>query len=525
MQSLTDTPQNDTLKPAASALPDDIITSEQQRAAVLFKEQQQTIFRRTDRWFAYLMIFQWLAGVGAAYFISPLSWSGTFSEQHVHVRAAVVLGGAITVVPVYLAFTNPGAVVTRHVIAIGQMLTSALLIHLTGGRIETHFHVFGSLAFLSFYRDWRVLITASAVIGLDHLLRGIFFPLSVYGTATASPWRWLEHVGWVVFEDIFLTLGIIESTKEMKDIALRRAELELTNQIVEAKVVDRTAQLVQRAQELEELNVKLIQSEAAEYALVKELSRSNSDLEHFAYVASHDLQEPLRKVVSFGDRLRESAGDSLSEDSMDSLQRMQSAATRMKEMIEALMDLSRISSKAAPFVEVNLQEVADQVVSDLESCIEQCQAKVEVGQLPSIEGDHVQLHQLLVNLITNALKFRRSDVPPVVKVHATYSDENIADNKICTLIVEDNGIGFDEQHKERIFLIFQRLHGRGQYEGSGIGLSLCRKIAERHGGDITAESKPGSGASFIVTLPLKQRQTKGDPGATRSKTADNIISR
>src|SRR5262249_22067782 len=146
-----------------------------------------------------LMPIQWLAGIAAALLISPRTWIGDQSQVHAHVIAAIFLGGAITALPTALAWLRPGRTSTRHGIAAGQMLTSALLIHLSGGRIETHFHVFGSLAFLAFYRDWKVVLTATLVIATDHLVRGIFFPLSVYGVVTASPWRAIEHAGWVLF--------------------------------------------------------------------------------------------------------------------------------------------------------------------------------------------------------------------------------------------------------------------------------------------------------------------------------------
>src|SRR3989442_14926082 len=174
------------------------------RAEALFLEHRQSIYQRTDRLFAGLMALQWVAALAAAYWVSPLTWSGRYSQTHVHVWAALFLGGAITLFPVCLALIRPGRASTRNVIAVGQMLMSALLIHLSGGLIETHFHVFGSLAFLAFYRDWRVLISASFVVALDHYLRGVYWPASVYGVLAPSWWRWLEHAGWVIFEDVFL---------------------------------------------------------------------------------------------------------------------------------------------------------------------------------------------------------------------------------------------------------------------------------------------------------------------------------
>src|SRR5438445_1431117 len=175
--------------PDLASLPETIA----RRTAELFSELQQSIIRHTDKIFARLMICHWFVGAVLALWISPRTWSGTTSAIHLHVWAAVLLGGAITIVPVLLGLFHSGRALTRHTIAVGQMLMSALLIHLTGGRIETHFHVFGSLAILAFYRDWRVLISASAVVYIDHLVRGVFLRQSVYGVLSASIWRSLEH--------------------------------------------------------------------------------------------------------------------------------------------------------------------------------------------------------------------------------------------------------------------------------------------------------------------------------------------
>jgi PAS domain S-box-containing protein len=200
------------------------------RADELFRQHQQQIFRATDKLFARLMVFQWVACIVIALVVSPRTWNGEASAIHIHIWAAVFIGGAITVFPVWLTRAWPGAVLTRHVIAVAQMLMSALLISLTGGRIETHFHVFGSLVILSFYRDWRVLIPATLVVALDHFLRGIYWPYSVYGVLTASPWRSIEHAGWVVFEDVFLVISCLRSISEMRFIANRTAALEASDQ-------------------------------------------------------------------------------------------------------------------------------------------------------------------------------------------------------------------------------------------------------------------------------------------------------
>lgn len=238
------------------------------------------------------------------------------------------------------------------------------------------------------------------------------------------------------------------------------------------------------------------------------LERSNRELQDFAYVASHDLQEPLRKIVVFGERLREKAADRLDPDTLDYLQRMQKAASRMQNLINDLLAFSRVTTKAQPFSPVDLARVAHEVIDDLEGRIETTGGRVEIGNLPSIDAEPVQVRQLFQNLIGNALKFRRPDVPPVVEIKARIFSGLLAgappeakEQPLCELTVRDNGIGFDEKYLDRIFNVFQRLHTREEYEGTGMGLAIAKKIAVYHGGTITAKSAPGHGAAFIVTLP------------------------
>ncbi len=209
----------------------------------LFQEHRDRIFRRTDRLFAFLLGLEWLGGIAVALLVSPRAWAGSFSQVHVHVWAALALGGLIGVFPIVLALNRPGTILTRHTIAVAQMLFAGCLIHLTGGRIETHFIVFGSLAFLAFYRDWPVLISATVVVAVDHLLRGMFWPQSVYGVLAASVWRTVEHTWWLVFEDVFLIASCRQGITEMRGIAARRAELEATNAAVEQQVLARTSEL------------------------------------------------------------------------------------------------------------------------------------------------------------------------------------------------------------------------------------------------------------------------------------------
>jgi two-component system, sensor histidine kinase and response regulator len=218
------------------------------RSVELLEKSRRNVARRADRWLAGLLGVEWLGSIVAALWVSPRAWSGSASQTHPFVLLACWMGAAIVSFPVVLALVHPGRTITRHAIAIAQMIMSAFLIHLSGGRIETHFHVFGSLAFLAFYRDWRVVMTATVVVAADHFLRGMYWPRSVYGISVAEPWRWLEHAGWVVFEDIFLVAFCVEGVREMRNAAIRRAELEVTRACIEQTVRDRTADL-QRAAE------------------------------------------------------------------------------------------------------------------------------------------------------------------------------------------------------------------------------------------------------------------------------------
>lgn len=240
----------------------------------------------------------------------------------------------------------------------------------------------------------------------------------------------------------------------------------------------------------------------------EKLQQSNRELQDFAYVASHDLQEPLRKIQAFGDRLDKKYSEALGEEGRDYVKRMRDAAGRMQTLIQDLLTFSRVTTKAQPFVSLNLEEITREVLSDLEVSIEQTGGAVYLESLPTIEADPLQMRQLMQNLVGNALKFRRREVPPVVKISALSANQfgpaNNLHGNFCQITVEDNGIGFEEKYLDRIFTVFQRLHGRGEYEGSGVGLAVCRKIVERHNGTITARSSPNEGATFIITLPVKQ---------------------
>ncbi len=243
-----------------------------------------------------------------------------------------------------------------------------------------------------------------------------------------------------------------------------------------------------------------------------ELERSNRELQDFAFVASHDLQEPLRKIQAFGDRLRTVQGPKFDDQGRDYLDRMSGAAERMHTLINDLLSYSRVTTKAQPFEPTELDRVVAGVLSDLETRIEDSGGTVSVGKLPTIDADGVQMRQLFQNLIANALKFARRDIPPIVEISSEVYQGEIPSvgrsmpEQLVRVSVSDNGIGFDEKYLDRIFTPFQRLHGRNEYEGTGIGLAVCRKIVERHGGSLRAESTPGVGSTFIIILPVVQQE-------------------
>lgn len=268
-----------------------------------------------------------------------------------------------------------------------------------------------------------------------------------------------------------------------------------------ARRVLRSTEIVRATNaQLESVNDELEQANATLETRAAELARSNADLEQFASIASHDLQEPLRKVRTFTQQLGVMEAERLSDKGQDYLRRTNAAAERMQKLIEDLLRFSRVSTHGRPFVPVDLRQVADEVLEDLEAQVERTGATVRLGELPTIDGDPLQMRQLMQNLISNSLKFHRLDVAPEIFIDASRGEGEVK------LAVRDNGIGFDPKYARRIFRVFERLHGRNEYPGTGIGLALCRKIAERHGGSIVADGVPDVGATFTVTLPLYPAQ-------------------
>ena len=314
---------------------------------------------------------------------------------------------------------------------------------------------------------WQECVRTGGIWDIEHRFLGVdgqWHPILARGVPVK------DESGEIVFW-AGINLDISERKKMEDELRKSRDELEL-------RVQERTTDLKNYMAKLEQ---------------------SNQALQDFASIAAHDLKEPLRKVISFGNMLRQKSGDSLGQTGNDYLDRMLNATGRMQSLLWGLLDYSRVATAAEPFKEVDLSDLIGEVISDLEVRIVTTGGEVNVGTLPVVSADPTQMRQLFQNLIGNALKFHKPGEKPIVRVHSISNTDSA-----YQIIVEDNGIGFDEQYLERIFAPFQRLHGRSsQYEGTGMGLAICKKIVERHGGSITAKSTSGAGSTFIVTLPLK----------------------
>jgi two-component system sensor kinase FixL len=332
-----------------------------------------------------------------------------------------------------------------------------------------------------------------------------------------------RHIGMLVPPDrehevvqILGRIGRLESTENYETACLNKGGTHIDVSITVSPIQDSAGEIIGASRIARDITEQK-QAEARLKALAADLLHSNRELQDFASVASHDLQEPLRKIQTFADDLAENSTSTLSDENRDTLKRIQNAAGRLQALINDLLSLSRISSRALPFVRVDLSDVAREVLSDLEVRIKETGGRVVLSEIPTIEAEPLQMRQLFQNLVGNALKFNSPGRAPIVSIHGELigAEEGPAGGsreaqaqQLCQITFEDNGIGFDEKYVDRIFAMFQRLHGRSKYEGTGMGLAICRRIAEHHGGNITARSIPGTGSTFTVTIPTSRIKEK-----------------
>ena len=438
--------------------------------------------------------------------ISPRTWAGTASAIHPHVLAAIFLGGLISIPPALLAILRPGRSSTRYTISAAQALTSALLIHLTGGRIETHFHVFGSLAFLSFYRDWKALVPATIVVAADHFLRGMYFPESVYGLAGGVEWRWLEHAWWVIFEDVFLIGACIRSTREMWDIAERTAETTRQNAELAAA----------RA--------------AADDARATAEAASNAKSLFLAHM-SHEIRTPLNGVIGLNHLL---IGTELTGEQSRYVQLARTSADALLSVINDILDFSKIEAGKLEIqrIDFDLCSVIEDPIRILSHKAAERKNKlaliVDPGIPPQLRGDPDRLRQILINLLNNAVKFTEAGTVTLRVSAVTQSAMGI----VLRFAVNDTGIGIPPDRMDRLFKSFSQGDSSTtrQYGGTGLGLAICRQLVELMGGQIGVESEPKKGSTFWFNVPLtapapEQVKAGGPSGSARNPPAMTLTPR
>lgn len=461
----------------------------QVRAAQLFAEHQVQLFKQTNRLLAWLMIFQWAAGIAAAIWISPKTWSGQFSDVHFHIYVAIFLGGVISLPTAYLGLARSEVPSTRYIIAANQMLTSALLIHLTGGRIETHFHVFGSLAFLAFYRDWTVLVPATIIVAFDHWFRGVYWPQSVYGVLTASPWRWLEHTGWVVFENIILVAYCVRGRAEMFEIANRTAELENTNEVIESKVKERTLELVKANERFEN---ELVERKKLESMIVQ--SEKMAAIGQLAGGVAHEINNPLGVILGFSQSVvrRLKPGDPL-EIPLTAIER---EAIRCKNLVQDLLTFSRVNKAGKEIID--LQEAIEGALTLVlaQSKVKNVELTKEFAAGCKISGNRTQIQQIIVNLCNNAM----DAMPRGGKLMVSSKKVKSEEREGVEVRVRDTGMGISKEIQSQIFNPFFTTKEAGK--GTGLGLSLVYELVAKHDGKISLESEVDQGTEFRVFFPL-----------------------
>ena len=449
------------------------------RTQQLFQQFLDDNHRRTSRIFAVLMVGQWLFAILLAALWSPYGWEGKQQSVHVHVWVAVLLGGAISSLPLLLTLTRPTATSTRMVATVAQMLWSALLIHLSGGRIETHFHIFGSLAFAAFYRDWRVLVPATVTVAADHLVRGLLWPESVYGIVNPEWWRFLEHAFWVAFEDAVLVFACIRGVEELHQLAERQATAEALSESER-----------QKAAALAEANVELARSRDA----LKKLA----EVGQLAASVGHELRNPLaairnglayvsKRVLDPAATPSALAGDERVRRFMGLMENELQVCSRI---VADLLDFARERPPErrpcplAPLVDEAVGLVPERPNVKIVNAVP--------AELPIPLLDREQFRQVLINLIQNAAEA----IPPERGGKVTVSAE-VYDGQAFRIRVADDGVGIPADVVPKVF---QPLFTT-KTKGTGLGLAIVAGMVQRHAGSISVQSEVGTGSTFQIELP------------------------
>lgn len=460
--------------------------SNQARIDAVYLAHRQALGAKTDLMFAALFVLQWAVGIILALLLTPKTWAGESSSIHIHLLMAIFLGGIAAGYPFYLVLRQPGSVFNRYVIAIAQMIFSMLLIHLTGGRVETHFHIFGSLALLAFYYDWKTLAVATVVTALDHLLRGIFFPQSVYGVLAATPWRALEHSGWVLFEDIFLFLSIHRGLETLRALAEKQVGLEDNVASIEQKVEERTRQL------MESQTIITLQQQS----LIA--SAKMSALGEMAGGIAHEINNPLAIIQNLASQVEEEVG----EESMDKEFLMETASTlvkmteRIAKIVQGLRSISRdgnLDSRA----EINVKKLFEETLGFCRERFKNNGIDLfvdEFNETLCFEGREVQISQVILNLLNNSSDAIATLEEKWIRIFVTAKSEHLE------IRIMDSGRGIAPALYDKIFQPFFTSKEIGK--GTGLGLSISLGIIREHQGDLQLD-KQSANTCFVIRLPLQ----------------------
>lgn len=501
------------------------------RARDLYTDQCTRACRQIDRMFACLMLLQFVAGVLIATIITPSTWQGGKQSTHIHILAAATIGGLAALMPIYMVWKHSGKRLTRNVIGASQVIFSGLFIHLSGGRIETHFHIFGSLAFLSLYRDWKVLLLPTGIVAADHIVRATFWPASIFGVLSAAPWRPFEHAGWVIFEDIFLIYGCVRATKEMRQIAINQAQLESMNAVIEREVEERTKELSERTDALqaEIIERAMLQDQLVQAQKLESIGQLAAGIAHeintpSQYVSDNTrfVKEQFHALLSVIDRYAEQIdpnapaqnwNDRVSE-IKETLERLDYEFVRQEiplALEQSLEGLDRITKIVGAMKDFSHPGSTDLMVADLNRAIEStvtvCSHKwkhtadVELdldGSMPGVPCLIAEFNQVMLNLITNAVDAiaqKHGDRKGRIRIATTHSGD------WAEITISDNGTGIPEAIAAKIYDPFFTTKEVGK--GTGQGLSISRDIVvNKHRGTISCDSDAGAGTKFTIRLPL-----------------------
>ncbi|MGN6728007.1 MAG: sensor histidine kinase [Tepidisphaeraceae bacterium] len=497
------------------------------RADTLLREHQLSIAIRTDRLLAGLLEFEWGFGIILALWRSPLTWHGGLSSIHPHVIAAVFLGAVLLPVPILLSLVRPGESITRHSIAIAHMLMSSLLIHLGGGQIEMHFQIFGTLAFLAFYRDWRVLITATIVTGTDHVVRGLIMPESVFGVLHVSVWLTLEHVAWVTFDDIFLIGSCIRGVNEMRGIAETRAMLEQSYRDVERQVEERTSELKNAQEELMKAARTAGMAEIATSVLHNVGNVLNSVNISATIVADTLKQSEVASLTKVSDMIVEHKPDlaryltadergrlipdfitdlagCLGEEQASMLNEVQSLSKGIEHIKQIVAAQQSMAKKAHVLTRIKPFSIMETALSmQLMGQSGDIGLTKHYDELDECIIDQHKVLQVLINLLSNARQAVMAR--PASMRHITLTVERVEESaeERIRFRVKDNGMGIAPENLARIFS-----HGfTTKKEGHGFGLHSSANAAAEMGGHLSVMSDGvDQGATFTLELPVLKSQ-------------------